>query len=289
MIGCAPLWRLLLFLFLSVFFAGCSQLRRSSLDEEKEPHFIEGKKRGARFDWDGAIDSFGRALQVNPHNASAHLELGVLYDTKKNDYASAIYHYQRHLTLRTNSPMADVVKQNMTACTRELAKTVQYAVVSREVQRDLERYEQTNSLLRRRIEFLEAELARRPQYVTNYITNFVGLPQFDQRSSARLTQPTQPLTPRVEPEEAPPARQETRSSNQRTVAQRPSNANRESSPPSREQREAARPSTRKVHTVRPGETLAVLARRYGVSLEAMKAANPSAARGVRAGQKITVP
>jgi LysM repeat protein len=251
-------------------------------------------------DWEGAIESFERALQANPNNASAHLELGVLYDQKNSDFAAAIYHYQRHLTLRTNSPMADVVKQNITACTRELAKTVQYAVVTREVQRDLERYAQTNSLLRKRIEFLEAELSRRPQYITNNVTNFVTLPPADPRGS-RLTQPTQPVamvSSLDPPDSEPPRASRSRENGEENAARtsgpiaRQVNAQpsrRESRPaPSREE-PRARSQSRTVHTVRPGQTLASLAAHYGVSLGELKAANPSAARGVRAGQKIVIP
>jgi tetratricopeptide (TPR) repeat protein len=283
----APNWRLILFLFLSFHLAGCGQLRRSSLDEEKEPHFMEGKKRSLRADWDGAIHSYERALQANPRNASAHFELGVLYDSKKNDYAAAIYHYQRHLALRTNSPMADVVKEYVRACTRELAKTVQYAVVTREVQRDLERFQQTNALYKRQLEELRAELARRPQYITNNVTNFVTV-QMDPRSTSRLTQQTQPVVlPEDEEEPEPPA---ARTPPPRTqpdrVAQR--------APTPSQRRESPAPSNssariRATHTVRPGETLAALASRYRVSLAALKAANPSAANGVRAGQKIKIP
>jgi LysM repeat protein len=296
----APSWRLFLMLLLSFSFLGCGPLRRGSVDEEKEPQFIEGKRRLSRMDWDKAIESFERALQANPYNAAAHLELGVLYDQKKNDYAAAIYHYQRHLMLRTNSPMAEVVKQNIIACTRELAKTVQYAVVTREVQRELERLTQSNSVQKARIEFLQAELSRRPQYITNYITNFVGLPQVDPRaSSSRLTQPTQPLVNTPEPdraaESAALSHAETPHGNsQKPIAQKNSRTAARPIPTISEKRPAQAvvppPSgTRSSHTVRPGETLASLANAYGVSLQALKAANPGSAGGVRAGQKINIP
>lgn len=295
MIDCAPKWRLFLLLLLSFGFAGCGQLRRASMDEEKEPQFLEGKKRVNRLDYDGAIQSFERALQANPNNASAHLELGVLYDTKKSDYAAAIYHYQRHLLLRTNSPMADVLKQNITACTRELAKSVQYAVVTREVQRELERLTQTNSALKGRMEFLEAEIARRPQYITNYITNFVGVPQVDQRlSSSRLTQPAQPILMGVRADKAEaPANVEPPKNSRKSLPEKPARLAAHPVPTVTDKHpaEAVAPQTgiRSVHTVRPGETLASLASRYGVSVQALKAANPGAAGGVRSGQKISIP
>jgi LysM repeat protein len=285
MISSAPGWRLSLLLILIL--SGCSQFKRSSLEDEKDPHFIEGKKRVNALDWDGALRSFERALQSNPNNAAAHLELGIIFDQRKNDFIPAMYHYQKHLVLRTNSPMAEVVNQNLIACKRELAKTVSYAIVTREVHRDLERLANTNAVFKQRIEMLEAEIGRRPQYVTNHVTNFVAVPQFDPRSSARLTQPTQLVDPPVpEQTSAPPVVQ---------ARVEPSR------PPQNQQRTAAQPTTRSgqsatrteairtVHTVRPGETLASLARRYGVSMQALQAANPGAQRGVRAGQQIKIP
>src|SRR4051812_15339058 len=109
----APSWRRFLFLLLAFSLTGCSQFKRSSLEEEKDPYYLEGKKRVNAMDWDGAIESFERALQSNPRNAAAHLELGILYDRRKNDYGAAIFHYERHLAFRTNSPMAEVVRQNI--------------------------------------------------------------------------------------------------------------------------------------------------------------------------------
>ncbi len=302
MTECAPKWRLFLYLFLGFSLASCTQIRRSSSEDEKEPQFIEGKKRENRMDYDGAIQSFERALQANPSNAAAHFELGVLDDQKKNDYAAAIYHYQRHLTLRTNSPMGELVKQRITDCTRELAKSVQYAVVTRDVQRDLERLSQTNSLLKARVEYLENELGRRPQYITNVITNFVAVPQGDQRGASRLTQPTQSV----------PAPQTVENNSREAIASERvelSHNGGKGSPPkatplistrhptAAAERRPIEPTTvaattggtREVHTIRPGETLAALANKYGVNLAALKAANPGSATGVHAGQKINIP
>jgi LysM repeat protein len=313
----APAWRLFLLLIVVSVLAGCSQFTRSSVEDEKDPHFIEGKNRAHAMDWDGAIESFERALQSNPRNAAAHLELGIIYESKKNDYIDAIYHYKRYLTLNTNSPIANIVKGYITSDTRELAKTVSYAVVSQEVQKDLERLSRTNSMLMDRVSSLETELSRRPQYVTNYVTNYFSVGPFENRASAGLTKPAVPvvMTPQghqemadseraeaahdATPEPAPKAASRTPAkaaesthSSKRTVAretvrQSPREASKSSS--HAKERETEKSSARTTHTVRPGETLAVLASKYGVSLKELKAANPSAAGGVRAGQKIIIP
>jgi tetratricopeptide (TPR) repeat protein len=252
-------------------------------------------------DYDGAIESFERALQANPANAAAHLELGLLYEERKNDYVAAIYHYQRHLTYRTNSTLAEMVKSRIAACTREVARNVSFAVLTKEVQSELERMARTNSMLREKVENLQSELARRPQYITNYVTNFVTVPTFEQRSASRIiTAPTVPA-PSPEPREradreeepAPAPRSNPREPEARKQASRHSGSPATTRPnraePAVRTQPAASAQIRTSHTVRPGETLASLAAKYGVPLKELKAANPSAAGGVRAGQKINIP
>lgn len=282
--------------------SGCGQFLRSGIDDEKDPHVMEGKRRVGGMDYDGAIQSFERALQSNPRNATAHRELGILHYTKKNDYAAAIYHYQRHLALQTNSPMADLVKQHILFSKRELARTDSYPALSRDVQRDLERYILTNNALKQRIAVLEAELTRGPGYITNYVTNFVKVPQFDPRSGNTLTKPAQIVEAPVEGETdeavtAPessgsPPRSIAAEPVQRPATERPAQRSsniRSSSTPSTRTPAAAAATRRTVHTVRPGETLQVLARRYGIPAKDIRAANPGLGNGVRAGQKVNIP
>ena len=53
---------------------------QGQLEEEKEPHFIEGKRALTTMDYKGAIDEFEKAVEANPRNASAQLELSLLYE-----------------------------------------------------------------------------------------------------------------------------------------------------------------------------------------------------------------
>src|SRR5215468_12159801 len=78
---------------------GCTLTDASQMDEEKEPHFLEGKARVNSLDYAGAIESFEKALDVNPKSASAHFELGCLCDQREADPAAAIYHYSHYLKL----------------------------------------------------------------------------------------------------------------------------------------------------------------------------------------------
>ena len=80
--------------------AGCFPSPDSNADEQRDPHYLNGRRRAESKDMQGAIEEFEKAVEVNPRNASAHFELGVLYENYVKDYATAYYHYQRHLQLR---------------------------------------------------------------------------------------------------------------------------------------------------------------------------------------------
>ena len=297
MTNCAPVWRPFLFLFLAISLVGCSQFKRDEFADEKDPHFLEGERRESGLDWDGAIQAYERALQSNPNNAAAHLELGILYGEKKNDFATAVYHYQKHLTLYTNSPRREAVLQQIAFCKGELAKTHAVGLLNRDVQRDLEKLMTANDAYRKRIEQLEAELARGPRYITNYVTNFYKVPDFSQEKSKSLTQPaTLVETPQQEmvQRDDPPQRVERprnptgqRRSDPDSDRLRPrTQTARNSSSSGREQ---AAPAARRTHVVRPGDTLARIAQRYSISVAELRAANPSAAKGTRAGQTLVIP
>src|SRR5215467_14935702 len=81
---------------------GCTPANQGQLDDEKEPHFIEGKRALNTMDYKGAVEEFEKAVEANPRNASAHFELGILYENPnlEPDPAAAIYHYQQFLKLR---------------------------------------------------------------------------------------------------------------------------------------------------------------------------------------------
>src|SRR6476646_5603419 len=103
---------------------GCVASGDLAADEEKEPHFLEGRSRVNAMDYDGAIQSFENALIANPKSASAHFELGWLYDQRKDEPATAIYHYGRFLEAHASGEKAERARTRIVACKQELARTV---------------------------------------------------------------------------------------------------------------------------------------------------------------------
>src|SRR2546425_5364254 len=108
-------------LLLCLGLTGCFLAGENQLDEQKEPHFLTGRKRLNSMDYKGAIEAFERALEANPRSASAHLELAVLFEQQETDYAAAIYHYERFLRLHPQSEKAKPVAEHINTCKQELA------------------------------------------------------------------------------------------------------------------------------------------------------------------------
>ncbi len=133
-----PVFARLLLFAATVVLTGCSS-GQSAADEEKEPHFLAGKSRFNAMDYQGAIESFQKALEVNPRSGAAHLQLGMLLEGRDSDPAAAIYHYQQYLKLRPNAGNAVVIQQRILACKQELARTVSLGPVTEKQQREIDK------------------------------------------------------------------------------------------------------------------------------------------------------
>jgi LysM repeat protein len=244
--------------------AGCFPDGSSGLDEQKDPHFLTGRDRVMKLDYKGALESFEKALETNPKSASAHFELGLLYQQREPNPARAIYHFERFLELRPGSDRADYVKQFIGACKQELAKTVTIASGPTQQQKDLDRLKVEverlmveNTQLRQRYEAAAASAAARP----------APAPVNPTPSRAPVAGPS----PTVAPSPSRPA--------QPTVV--PATVSRSPTPA---------PAGPRTHVIKPGETPSVIARSYGVKLDKLMAANPSLdPRKLRPGQSIVVP
>jgi len=254
------------FLLLLVLFClnGCGPSGSGPLDEEKEPHYLAGKSRISMLDYKGAVDSFDKALQVNPQSASAHFELGWIYDQKEVDPAAAIYHYNRYLRLRTKPPEnAEVVRQRISACKQALADTVYLGPLTDKVQRQLEQVGEQNKRLTDQNKHLEEELATWKNYAAQL-----------QAMTNRSTVPApEPLRPASSPSNSSMSRATFAASNPVATVS-PTQASLAS----------------RMHTVKAGETPSLIARKYGIKLESLMTANPSVdARRLKVGQVLRIP
>jgi tetratricopeptide (TPR) repeat protein len=136
---------------------GCFPGGDNHLDEEKDPHFQRGRNLASSQDFKGAVEEFERALEANPRSAAAHFELGWLYDTKINDDAAAIYHYQRHLLLQPESERAPLVNERIRGCRQQLANTEFPLPNSQNLQREVDRLTAENLLLKQQLEAVRSQ------------------------------------------------------------------------------------------------------------------------------------
>jgi LysM repeat protein len=249
--------------------SGCLPSGQSAVDEEKESHFLAGKSRASELDYKGAVEAFEKALEVNPKSAAAHFELALLYEKKGTEPATAIYHYEQYLRLRPTAENADIlVKPHILACKQELARTVSLGAVTERQQHEFERLADENNRLKAEIQSWQARYATNPPGQT-------PIPP----TPTRVSQPSAPVPTRAtQPAESgqttlvsfpPPAS----SGSTRTLAASASGA-----------------AGSRSHTVRAGETPTTIARKYGVKVEALMAANPRVdSRRLKVGQVMAVP
>lgn len=248
-------WRMVFASLLWVSLSGCFSSGSSQLDEEKEPHFMLGKSRETAMDYEGAIEAFEKAAEVNPQSASAHLELGLLYERNDTDDAAAIYHFQKFLKLRPNSDNAEVIKQHILGCKQVLARAISLGPISQSQQRELEKLAEENKMLRDEVERWRAyykDHSVLPPTTANLSSNAVAPVSSNDSTSA----------PHENAVEAPRS---------------PSSANTPT--------QAARS-----YKVQSGDTMSSIARKHSVKLEALMSANPGVEpKKLRVGQMLNVP
>ena len=162
-------FRRLSFLLLCFALAGCRPGATGAGDEQKDPYYLAGKNRLQERNYQGAIEMFEKALDVNPRSASAHFELGVLYEQQQGDYAAALYHYQRAVTLRGDMPSAELARQRIQECKRELAKTVIIPVSTQNLQRDVDNLRAENQVLKQQLQAWQNYYAGRAAAPSNAV------------------------------------------------------------------------------------------------------------------------
>ena len=247
-------FRAALLLLVGVLLSGC--LPSGPKDEEKEQFFLAGKSRVNMRDFEGARESFEKAVEVNPKSAPAHFELALLYEQKESDPAAAIYHYELYLKLSPNSGKEDVVKTRILACKQQLAQTVSLGPVTEKQQRELEQLVEERQHLREELEKWRA-YATRQQTATSQAS--AGSP------APRGVQPS-------------------------VVAQAAASGASPSNSASPVRPPTAPATTSRPHVVKAGETLTIIARKYGVKVEALMAANPKLdPRRLQVGRAVTIP
>jgi len=247
---------------LGVALGGCAP-GQGRADEEKEPHYVLGQSRVNAMDYQGAVDAFEESLEANPQSAAAHYQLAMLYEEKVPDPAAAIYHYQRFLKLDPNAGNADVIRQHIDACKRQLATDVLGLPSSSAAQQQLEKLVEQNRDLQQQVDRLQDTVK---QWNAYYASELAARSNTPPQNTAGV-----PQNPGPAPDDAS-AQTTTTSGN------------------ARDNPAPARTARSRAHTVAAGETAAAIARKFGIKLSALGAANPGVNLAkIRAGQVLNLP
>lgn len=228
-------------------------------DEQKEPYFLTGKARENTLDFKGAIEAFEKALEANPRNGSAHFELGLLYE-KEGDYSAAIYHFERFLKLRPESAQAANVKDRITANKTELSKTTIYAPITQPLQRDFDKLLEEVKQLRADNEKLRASQSSQSGQGS-------GTGSRSGQGSTGAGRPQgAPVDPGLAEHQIPRPGGGVSGSDNRSG------------------------SGTRTYGVKAGDTLTSIAKKYGVKVDALTAANPTLdPRRIKVGQTLKIP
>ena len=108
------------FLFLTT---GCNRYQGTDETEKNHPKLIEALDLVRVQDLDGAEDVLLDFLYNHPEYALTHVQLGILYQTKKEPI-NALYHFQKYLEMRPDSKKAVTLKQVVKDERRRLANMV---------------------------------------------------------------------------------------------------------------------------------------------------------------------
>jgi LysM repeat protein len=244
--------------------SGCSPMDQGPMDEEKEPHFVLGKSRVNAMNYSGAIEAFEESLEANPHSAQAHYQLAMLYENQESDPAAAIYHYQEFLKYDPKAENAEIIGQHISSCKQQLAADVLQLPSAPAAQQQLEKLTEENRRLHDQLSqwqaayaMLQAAVKTNPPIAQN--PNGVATPaQVTSRTTDDMAAATTSAVTKTP-----------------TIPHKPL--------PSK----IYRPRT---HSVVSGETLAGIARKQGVTLAAMEAANPGVnPKKLKAGQVLNLP
>lgn len=248
--------------------SGCSPMDQGPQDEEKEPHFVLGKSRVNAMDYPGAIEAFGESLEANPHSAQAHYQLAMLYENQEADPAAAIYHYQEYLKYDPRAENAEIIAQHIASCKQQLAADVLQLPSAPAAQQQLEKLTEEN----RRLHDLLS------QWQAAYFVLKTNPPAAPQTNVApQNNYSPQPQMTSLTPDDVTTATT--------TMPARTTTTSTQKSAPAPQKISAPRS-----HKVVSGDTLASIARKQGISLPALEAANPGVnPRKLKAGQVLNLP
>lgn len=260
---------LLVFCFV---FSGCQPMSVARVDEEREAYYMDAKEKLFAGDYEEAAVGFERALEVNPKNAAAHLELGLLHYEHLHDYVFAIYHFRKMLDLRPDHLMAGQIKDHLTRCEMDFASSIHLGPLNQNTETRIRNLVETKEKLEEKVQSLEGQLSQMRSVLTAQSNALKVAQENASQTQKAASSPSNGM-------ERNPVRQPAVEGNANTPQRQP-----EVTPVS-----TTTPKYRK-HVVRANDSFYKLSRKYGVTPKAIADVN----RGVdstklQIGQVLNIP
>lgn len=256
--------------------AGCDERPwvTGKADPKEEPNFKQADGYQRIGQYPKAVEYYQRALDVNPRNAEAHLGLGYIYSdpTKLPEYGYAYYHLRRYVELSGKTNDAIIVPL-IQAASLKLAERHANAIGKIQTQGEIEQIKRENAELRKTVNLLGAQLSAANARLGLQVPVPQAAPPQQQQAQAPAQQATSRLSPQTttQTESAGVAKQVLR----------------QSAPV--QQQQPVRPTVR-TYRIQANDTLAKVAKQYGVSVSQLQAVNPGVdPRRLKLGMEIRLP
>ena len=113
------------FILIFLYFLGCSGCAPSGEDvvsETDEKQYQLGQDYKSQGRMENALDAFLRVIDARRDAAESHLEAGYIYLRTMKDPVRAIYHFNRYLQFKPQSPQSAQVRQLIETAQKEFAR-----------------------------------------------------------------------------------------------------------------------------------------------------------------------
>lgn len=267
---------LLLALLALALGAGCSPDDFLLGDEDRDRNLQRARDSERLGDFETAAEYYERALERSAKSPAVHLGYAALCEGQLRRYPDAVYHYQRYLRLLpAGDPKGEDIRRRITNCTERLATSVPLVIRSETIARDLQAVRNEALGLRAQVTNLTLALGQSSNEVL------------------RLNQWAMQLQGQIQTQAVALAQAQAQAAALRNSGVPPgpgSGAGSGAPPPGGTAGSNTVAGWTRVHRVQPGESMDRIARRYGVSLRALQAANPRIEpRRLKAGVELRIP
>ena len=258
-----------------ILLSGCELWHRANPDERREANFVAAYNYNLQGAYDDAVAAYNRAIEANPNNAAAHWDLGFLYQDKFHDYVLSIYHFRRcqQIKKRRHEKEADDPTIENAIRQGQIQLAIQFASAfgQQQSQTQLDDLKRRNAELEATIKELKLRLAAAQSPESSIPSGSDPVPSATPSLPARVA-PSNPAPA--------PARSSGTSTPQKETPVRSNTTS----------RSAPVPSPVHTHVVRSGDTMATIARKYGVTTAQLQSANRNVdPRKLKPGQSLTIP